>query len=149
MISNDLIGQEITGILGVALHFIPTILNAIDDRNDQIVRLRNSDPQNSSSRLLSTNELTSNGHMSSVQHLARARFDQMQKTKALVRLGASRDILCNISTHASHHKSCSFIDQSSVDDRFPSHRGDDSRVEQGNFHYTTGIIDDTYIIILH
>lgn len=120
--------------LGVALHFIPTILNAIDDRNDQIVRLRNSDPQNSSSRLLSTNEITSNGQISSMQHLARARFDQMQKTKALVRLGASRDILCNISTHASHHKSCSFIDQSSVDG-FPSNRGDDSRVEQGNFHF--------------
>jgi len=117
---------------GVALHFIPTILNAIDDRNDQIVRLRNSDPQNSSSRLLSTNEITSNGQISSMQHLARARFDQMQKTKALVRLGASRDILCNISTHASHHKSCSFIDQSSVDG-FPSHRGDDSRVEQARF----------------
>jgi hypothetical protein len=113
----------LTTTSGVILHFIPNILNSLDDHQDQIVRLRHAAADHNSRQPLNDQFNSTRIGNSSSRFL-----NNGQKTKALVRLGASRDILCET---PNHKKSCSFIDQNSSVDLAPVR--ETSRIEQARF----------------
>lgn len=136
-----------TTTASVSLHFIPGLLNALDERRqDQIVRVRPSQPQaphhasNRNSRLLLDAQIKSS--MLNMHHQSNKQLNNQisnnHKTKALVRLGGLINNQTNPDLARSrellqHHKSCSYLEQnSSVEIGRQNH---DTRAEPARFSH--------------
>lgn len=139
-----------TTTASVSLHFIPGLLNALDERRqDQIVRVRatpSSQQQaphhasNRNSRLLLDAQIKSS--MLNMHHQSNKQLNNQvsnnHKTKALVRLGGLINNQINPDLARSreliqHHKSCSYLEQnSSVEIGRQNH---DTRAEPARFSH--------------
>lgn len=103
----------------VVLHFIPSILNSLDEHHHQIVRVRQPDdfarehtrgavrssPSQQAAQQLFNNSTAVGGGRIGLREGSKfvsSKYPQnMQNNKAMIRLGASRDILCSSAFHQS------------------------------------------------